>query len=400
LSSSWNYFLKRTIDEKGLANDIDLSILPMYGAQKKAVEQVIKSSKTQAFFKKLKNSLLGYFLANTFRTPKQMEQFFIDNAYRTKGTKWSLKNPLGVGSAAVANLLYGPIIRYIYIPVVGTALIGFTEMLMSSGSNVDPIPGDLEDYFKMFINGFNLDGPLDFSGYPEWYQIIKNNKVIDWFTPPAADVLLQLTAWYTMEKVPIEKAIEQKSQEGYKEGVKTANEEALKKYENSNEATKEEIKKRSQYTTTLDLLTTRGYRSPSRVQQDCLKNKILFEPTPTIGFEPKVDVKKIDVKSTIDAVKNTNPKDLINSDEIKKQITANVIGNTVFKAKDGKKYVLVPAYSGNDPLDVLDKTDNKSIIDDGAAIVLPAYEDIKPGITKYTFISLKEFADKYIECSK
>jgi len=207
-------------------------------------------------------------------------------------------------------------------------------------------------------------------------------------------------AWGTMDKVPIEQAIEQKEKEGYDEGLKILKNEASEKYESSDEITKQEIQNRSQYTSTLNILTNHKYLTLNRVQQDCLKSKISFEPTPSLYFSPKIDVKKIDIKSTIDAVKNTNAKDLVNKNVLKDQINTKTIGNTVFKGKDGKKYVLVPAWSGNDPLNILNKNKGEGITKEGAAIVLPPYEDIKLGTTKYDFISLKEFADNYIDCSK
>ena len=49
---------------------------------------------------------------------------------------------------------------------------------------------------------------------------------------------------------------------------------------------------------------------------------------------------------------------------------------------------------------ILNKNKGEGITKEGAAIVLPPYEDIKLGTTKYDFISLKEFADNYIDCSK
>jgi hypothetical protein len=410
-SSSWSKMIKSELDDpetfaliqqraKDAAENSKYKFSTKYADNFENMKTFFKDPRVNSVFRDyVIDPLLSWFLTLNFRTPRQMEEFFIKNGYSTqKGasfSKFGISNLSGIKNVKIANFVQSGLLRYAFGPIVLSGILLFFESVWYRSTGTDPLESTFVSRISDFImGGSGLDDGQWLKEYPEYYQVVKKYGALDMFTPPIADVIAFVTGFGKKEESgeidSPKEAATKVTEKAYADGWEDLKSNALKTYNESNEETKNEIRENSGYERYKN-----GWRVLSPIQNEIYQKSISFEPTPKLGSDFKIDVKKIPEELNTAQILDLKSEEQINKDDLKKQINTETIGNTVIKGNSGKKYVIVPANNSRDPLGVLNKTQDNDIVSSGIAVVLPPYDEYRPGRTSFNFISIKNFMENY-----
>jgi hypothetical protein len=402
-SSSWRKMIDKEVVEvvgKDGLPKLEFNMVPNpYGSGKKIIKELLTSGPIKAAAINIWDSAKTWFFTNVFRSPRQMEEYFIRNGYTKNNLEFNkFTNLTGRKNVAVANLLQKYVIKYVYVPtIVGLVLSAF-EVIANffQGGDLDPIDGPMIENFTRAFYGWGL-GDTIFEGHPEWYKMVKSYGLLDAFIPPVADVLVGVLNYSRKESSGElksgEELFKEKTDEIYDGAVQKANTKANKVWSDSDVDTKKAMEDRTYYTYVKNLLENNGYSTLTVEQQKFLLGRLSFEPTPNLTALRNIKVKSIP-KGLTD-FKGINKEDYIDADNIEKSINIETVGNAALQGKSGKKYVITTASkTSGDPFKVLDKTNDNNIDKQGVAVVKPSYGEIKP-TTDLSFISLNQFYNEY-----
>jgi hypothetical protein len=401
-NSSWRKMINKevveVVGEDGLPK-LEFNMLSNpYGSGKKMIKELLTSGPVKAAAINIWDRAKTWFFTNVFRSPRQMEEYFIRNGYTKNNLEFNkFTNLTGRKNVAVANLLQKYIIKYIYVPTIVGLVLSAYEVGANAlqGGDLDPIDGPMIENFTRTFYGWGLSDTI-FEGHPEWYKTVKSYGLLDAFIPPVADVLVGVINYYRKESSGELKSgdeiFKEKTDEIYDGAVEKANTKANKVWSESDADAKEEIYAKSNYKSTEQLLSGGRYPNLTTEQQKFLLSRLSFDPTPNLTALRNIKVRPI--PKDVTDFKGINVKDYIDSDSIEKSINSETVGNAVLQGKSGKKYVVIRTYGGEDPFKVLDKTNDNNIEKQGVAVVKPSYGEIKP-TTDLSFISLNQFYNEY-----
>jgi len=349
----------------------------------KIFENIIKDPSVEKFWLKLLKKAVSWFFTNFFTTPRQMEEFFIQNRYGN-ASFYGIKLPV-----EVTNLLKTQLYRWVYVPAwtyFGYILID-TVMTISTGA--DWGDADFFDIWKgvnMSGREFNLDKNV-YEELPEWYKVMKNIGIFH-FTPPFFDLsALGMAVAQSDNEEKFEKGSEKTKRlvnESYEKSLQKANEQALNKYNQMSSEEQNQLQKDALLPSITLMLQNSSYYLPFLTTEEAkfISDRIEFRPSIPLTARASISQKigKIDMEKVTDVqTVELDDKDII------------VVGNVILKGKDGD-YLAIPVSNQHDPDNIRNKTTNPKIKGYWAWIK-PKFNDLKIG-TSRKYYDLKEFVEE------
>jgi hypothetical protein len=335
---------------------------------------------------KLKEGLITNFVANTFRTPRDMERFLI-----SKGYSRSYKNPLK--DAAIVNLLQSLAMKFVALPTIIFLFLALAELIYNVFGGASDI--DLSKAaHDIFFGSGGLDTGLQFGSeafreaLPEWYKYLSNNGYYE-NLPGLVKSIVFVPAWIvarnklnsTEENLTNE--VKEVKEKGWKEMV----EDSEKNWNEKTEIEKLKIQASKSYLTIQKWLkeTPPVNGTLTTEQAKIILDNLSFDGVPSIPTNRLIDFEVIG--GTMENIKSGNF-------EIKKP-KLETTGEMLVKGASGDKYLLVSTTKTDkhDRYGIYEKTDNPDI-KGYYAVIKPKFNSLIDD-TNWEYLSLRQFAQQY-----
>ena len=349
----------------------------------KIFENIIKDPSVEQLWLKLLKKGTSWFFTNFFTTPRQMEEFFIQNRYG-KASFYGIKLPV-----EITNLLKTQLYRWVYVPAWIYLGYWLTDTILTISTGADWGDADFFDIWKgvnMSGGQFNLDKNV-YEELPEWYKVMKNIGIFH-FTPPFFDLAaLGIAVGQSDSEEKFEKGPEKTKRlvnESYEKSLQKANEQALVKYNSMSSEEQKQLQKDALLPSITFMLQNSSHHLPFLTAEEVkfISDRIEFRPSIPLTARASISQKigKLDMENVTGAQTiELEDKDII------------VVGNVILKGKDGE-YLAIPVSNNYDPDNIRDKTNNPKI-KGYWAWVKPKFNDLKIG-TSRKYYDLKEFVEE------
>jgi thiol-disulfide isomerase/thioredoxin len=384
---SWKEMLGRELKDTAEGSILermrkDTSIKKPSSSVIKIFENIVADPSVEKFWEKLLKKGVSWFFTNFFRTPRQMEEFFLQKGYAN--AKFGVELPV-----EFVNTLKTQLWRWVYIPAIAYLGYSLFDIIATGITNADWGDADFMDIWNA-INNSGLEYSLDKNVYeqlPNWYKGMKSIGIF-YFTPPILDaVALGVAIKVSDSEEKFEKGDEKLKRiktESYNKSVEKANEEALIKYNSMNSQEQKNIQEDALYQALQLQLSNPTVYLPFLTSEEAkfISDRLVFKPSFPLTARASITQKlgEIDFENITEP--QTAELDTKNLD---------VIGNVLLKGKDGD-YLAVPTSTKHDPDNIHDKTKDP-YIKGYWAWVKPKFNELKINTSRKHY-NLKEFVEE------